>query len=810
MKLFYKLLIITLAPLICIGGLCNVYFAKMYNQIESHFEEKIIRCVQDITYHFQTEFSYIHSLASIIAKDVDIQKSSDNVNSKRLLNKTKQFMQFNVSGILCVDEFFQTQCQVGKLPVTTKTLKQSFFQNAHKESQTGILEIDNQLYALSVFPFENQQGFVVVGKCVYPDIYDAIKNHLNIQFFIRYQNTTIGMADHRVSVGYWKKKTMPIHLNDTTLHITIYKHTSLLQTIIDSRKKVLFFSFIALVIFSLSIAVLMYRLIHPINNLIHAMDLYSKGELRLSSLPDVKNEIGKLYQAFHRMIINLEHAEQRYQRIFEYAIEGLFQTHPDGYFIRANPSLAKIFGYTTPEDLLKNVYDLSNQLYVHPEDRNRFKDSLSKYNKVNNYEVQMYKKNGEIIWVQINARSVRSKDGDMLYYEGFLVDIDERKKAEQKDQERKALEMANQTKSEFLASISHEIRTPLNAVIGLGKLLKKTSLTDLQKDYLTDMLSSSQMLLELINDILDYSRVELDKIKLMTTPFSLLDIYQNIIAIFKHQVQSKQMAMICHIASECGIELIGDPIRIKQILVNLVGNAVKFTNNGQVWIQTESLHQTLDRIYISISVTDTGIGIQEADQKQIFQAFTQAESNINRKYSGAGLGLAICEKLVQIMDGKLFVSSTPLKGSTFTITLPFSFTDLKKQPRIPYTNSRVLMVEDDPSSARFARSILEDENITVDILEDSHQLCAQIQNSSYDLIFMDIQLPEKDGFELTQRIRAEGHVTLPIIAITACSLKGDREKCLAAGMNDYLAKPYEPEDIIKMYHKWKASVQPLE
>jgi len=808
MKLFYKLLMIILIPLVCIIGLCNIYFARMYNQMEEQIEDRIQDYAQDVTYHFKSVLSHIRSLSFIIAKDTDIQNAFASDNIKQLYTKSKNFIQLNVSGILFVDKSFRIKCQLGQLPVISNSNKiHPFFHDAPKTPQTKIIDINNKLYALSVCPFKTKQGFVVVGNHVYPDIFKEIINHLNIQLAIKYNNTSIGMNENVIA---WKQKTIPIHIDDITLQVTFYEHTKLPQTIVGLRKDLLYFSLIILLIFCLSIAVLVYRLILPINNLTQAMHQYSKGELRLSSLPDAKNEIGKLNQAFHRMIIDLEHAEKRFQRIFEYAIEGIFQTHPDGYFIRANPALAKIFGYTNPEDLMKHVSDLARQMYVHSEDRERFKDLISRNNQISNFEAQMYKKNGEVIWIQINARSVRNKEGQIKYYEGFLVNIDSRKKAEQKDQERKALEMANQTKSEFLASISHEIRTPLNAVIGLGKLLKKTSLSELQSEYLTDMLNSSQTLLALINDILDYSRVELDKIKLMSTPFILLDIYQSIISIFKHQVQSKKMAMVCHISPECGIELIGDPIRIKQVLLNLVGNAVKFTNNGQIWIQTESLHQTPDKIYISISVTDTGIGIQEADQNRIFQAFTQAEASTSRKFCGVGLGLAICEKLVQIMQGKLFVSSAPSKGSTFTITLPLTYTDSKNSQTLPAINSRVLLIEDDSINARFAQSILQDELITVDVIADSHQVMSQIQNTYYDMVFMDIQLPEINGYELTHTIREEGYVTLPIVALTACSMKGDREKCLSAGMNDYLPKPYDPEEIINMYHKWKASVQPME
>lgn len=811
MKLFYKLLLIIIIPIVCIIGLYNIHFARMYSQMNAHIEDCIQKGANDVKYHFETALSRIRTLSLTIAENIDIQPKINDNNINLLCKKGKNFKKLNVSGILFVDESFHNLCQIGKLPVLSG-LKEShpFFRNIKNKPKTSIVDIDNQLYAISVCPRSNHQGYVVVGRLVYPDIYKEICDHLNIKLNISYKKIMIGIDQKEISLDDWKQKTIPIYLNDVILQVTIYQHARICHSIMESRKDLLGYSLIILMFVCLIIAVLVYRLIFPINDLIHAMHKYSKGELRLSSLPGVKNEIGELYQAFHRMIIDLEHAEQRFQRIFEYAIEGLFQTHPDGYFIRTNPALAKIFGYANPEQLVSNISDLASQLYVHSEDRDKFKHAISKHNMVTNFETQMYKQNGDIIWVQINGRAVRDKNGHIMHYEGFLLDIDARKRVEQKDQERKALEMANQTKSEFLANISHEIRTPLNAVIGLGKLLKKTSLTDIQSEYLTDILNSSQTLLDLINDILDYSRVELDTIKLMSSQFFLLDIYQNIISIFKHQVQTKKMGFVCYLAPECGIELTGDPVRLKQVLVNLVGNAVKYTHNGQIWIQTESLHQTSDKIFISISVTDTGIGIQKNDQKRIFQAFTQAESNISRKYCGAGLGLAISEKLVQVMQGKFFLSSAPSKGSTFTITLPFAYKNSNNRQKLPEHHSRVLLIEDDPIHARLAQSIFNDENINVDVIDDSHNMLTQIQQNSYDMVFMDIQLPHTNGYELTQIIRDAGYVTLPVIALTACSMKDDREKCFSAGINDYLPKPYDPDDIIDMYHKWKASVQPID
>ncbi|ETR71748.1 MAG: hypothetical protein OMM_02256 [Candidatus Magnetoglobus multicellularis str. Araruama] len=475
MKLFYKLLIISVIPLICLSGLSYIHSDRMLNHIETNIEERMHYCAQDVKFHLNNVYSRLQSLTTIIAQDSDIQNAVAHKKIKMMYQKSKAFMHFGVSGMLLMDASFQVLCQIGHLPVMLKP-GHAFFKQACNVPQTAMVDIQHKLYILSSHPLTGSSGcigFVVTGMPVYPNVFKEIINHLQINMTIKYDNRIVGTSNNRVGLDAWTHKTFPIQMNDIMFQVTIYENAQMPKLIIESRQKLLFLSLTILAIFSLCIAGLVHRLIAPINDLINAMHQYSKGELRLSLLPDVKNEIGNLYQAFHRMIIDLEHAEQRFRRIFDNAIEGMFQTHPEGYFIRANSALAHIFGYLGPEDMMNAISDLASQMYVNAEDRNLFKEMMTKNNQIENFEAQMYKKDHTIIWVSINARNVRSKDGTIMYYEGFLVNIHERKVAEINNQERKALEMANQTKSEFLANISHEIRTPLNAVLGLGKLLKK-------------------------------------------------------------------------------------------------------------------------------------------------------------------------------------------------------------------------------------------------------------------------------------------------------------------------------------------------
>ena len=815
MKLLYQLMIIILVPLLCITGVCLFQFDWMLNQMEAGTNKRMLCHANDVKKHFEMAISQIQSITSLLAQDNEIKKALLQKNLVYLRQKSNDFKLFGISGFLFLDSSLQKLCQIDHLPVMPLNSKpHPIFQKAMEKPQCKIVDIQDVLFVLAVYPIKTGQrieGYVVAGMPIFPHLIQNIISHLKILLKVEYKKIHNESYLNNISLDAWNQKHFPLKIDDITLSVTIYENNIMHQKIIQSRTDHLIFSMAILAVFILGIALFVLRLISPINSLMKAMELYAKGNLKLSLLPDVKNEIGNLSQAFHRMIINLEHAEQRFSRIFEHAIEGIFQTHTDGYFIRANPALAKILGYTSGEELIEKITDIEKQLYVKPDDRKRYIEDLSKQRHVNSFEVELYRQDRSIIWVSINARIVSNINGDILYYEGFLVDITGRKKREFLEREQKALEIANRAKSEFLANVSHEIRTPLNAVLGLGKLLKKTEMTENQSDYLTDMLNSSQTLLELINDILDYSKVEMGKIKLMKTPFFLIDIYQNIISIFKQQIISKKMAIVIQMAPECGIELIADPLRIKQILVNLVGNAVKFTNKGQIWIQTESLHQTSDEIFVSISVTDTGIGIQDTDQHRIFEPFTQADASSTRKYCGTGLGLAICEKLIYKMNGKMFVSSTPSKGSTFSITLPLSFVGHKGSDQVvnlPVTKSRILVIEDDEVNAKFVQSVLRHDVKDVQVLADGHEVLSLLDQHAFDMIFMDIQLPEIDGYDLTRAIRQEGHITLPIIALTACAMKGDREVCLAAGMNDYLPKPFEPEDLLNMYHRWKSSVQP--
>jgi PAS domain S-box-containing protein len=371
-------------------------------------------------------------------------------------------------------------------------------------------------------------------------------------------------------------------------------------------------------------------------------------------------------------------------------------------------------------------------------------------------------------------------------------------------------EDANIAKSQFLANMSHEIRTPMNAILGFADLLLKESLTHLQRDYLQIIKSRGEDLLSLINDLLDIARIEDGSFRILSDPFDLAKTVREVWQLMSVRAADKKLKLTCDIDPHVPIHLVGDALRLRQILLNLTHNAVKFTQTGNVWLNVTCLHHNKHTHRIQFVVGDTGIGIAKERLDAIFQPFIQADGSTTRKYGGTGLGLAIVDQLVSKMKGIVRVESEVGKGSRFFVEIPFeagkacdagTSVDIAPAPVRPsdIRPMKILVVEDDPSSRLLALKILERFGHKVDIAVNGKEALLTIQDRAYDVVFMDVQMPDMDGFEVVRKIRETiPRKTAPrIVAMTAHAMKGDRDRCLAAGMDDYVAKPIHEADLLR-------------
>ena len=515
-----------------------------------------------------------------------------------------------------------------------------------------------------------------------------------------------------------------------------------------------------------------------------------------------------------RMEQALRDSEERFRTISASAQDGIVVMDNDGRVTFWNCAAEKIFGYTEAEALGKDLHGM----LAPPSYADRYTRGLAAFKHTGQgpavgatLELTAVRKDGTQFPVELSISAVQL--GGQWQAVGIARDITERKRFETQLREaREAAEAASRAKSEFLANMSHEIRTPMNGIIGMTELALETPLSAEQREYLEMVKSSADSLLTVINDMLDFSKIEAGKLDLEAVDFSVSHVCSDTVKALQLRAKEKGLVLQCARAPNVPEMLVGDPARFRQVIFNLVGNAIKFTEHGGVTLRLERETTAADTVGLHVTVADTGIGIAPEQQQRIFEAFEQADSSTTRRYGGTGLGLPIAAKLIELMGGRLWVESTLGVGSTFHFTVqlgrstapvaaPAGPAARLTRPRPRTRSLHVLLAEDNVVNQRLAVRVLEKHGHTAVVTATGKEALAALERERFDVVLMDVQMPEMDGFEATAAIREQekgnGH-HIPIIAMTAHALKGDEERCLQAGMDGYIAKPIQPRTLLAL------------
>jgi PAS domain S-box-containing protein len=500
--------------------------------------------------------------------------------------------------------------------------------------------------------------------------------------------------------------------------------------------------------------------------------------------------------------------QQFYTRsLIESNIDAIITTDPSGIITDVNKQMEALTGCTRDELIGAPFKDY----FTDPERAEAAIKRVLREKSVTDYELTACARNGKKTVVSYNATTFYDRNRTLKGVFAAARDVTERKRVEVELQQAKAAaESASRTKSDFLASMSHEIRTPMNAIMGIADLLAKTALSPEQDKFVRIFRRSGDNLLNLINDILDLSKVEASQLELERTGFSLNDQLEKVTEMVAARAHEKGLALVCEIAPNVNTDLVGDPTRLQQVLLNLLGNAIKFTQSGEVSLRVAPDGDSSVPAALRFTVSDTGIGIPGEKLSQVFERFTQADSSTTRRFGGSGLGLTISKRLVELMGGRIWVESELGKGSVFAFAVPFEIWAAVNRPvavpagmgpEPPLPALRILLAEDSPDNSTITIAYLEDTPYRVEVAETGAIACRMFEAGRYDLVLMDRQMPVMDGLTATRTIRAweqaNDRSPTPIIALTASALKGDREKCLAAGCTAFLTKPIKQEVLLQ-------------
>lgn len=507
----------------------------------------------------------------------------------------------------------------------------------------------------------------------------------------------------------------------------------------------------------------------------------------------------------------LKESEERYRIIADNSNDIIVKFGTDGKISFVSPACKILLGYEINEMLKRSVFE-----FFHPDDiqyLRQYQIKLLNQQAPNLIKHRLRKKDGDYLWFETNNQIIHETNGSIKEVVAVIRDISDLLKSEKLIKEKEAAEFANRAKSEFLANMSHEIRNPLNSIIGLSNSLSRINLSEEQRNIVESLKISSNNLLNILNDILDFSKIEANKIDVQNNHFNLREVISDVYSSNKTTADFKNLSYTLSIDDTIPEYLYGDSVKLRQILINLTGNAIKFTDKGNVAVDVKEIKRESVQTFLHFEITDTGIGIKKEDSNKLFQSFTQLDSSTTKSYSGTGLGLAIVKRYVELLNGTVGFESHYKKGSTFFVDMPFAIS----QKRYADLNlkhiekdksdkkSLILLAEDDGINQLYLKGFLNKMGYEVDTAYNGVQVLEKFDLKKFDIILMDGQMPKMDGFETTRLIREKekqsGRHSV-IIAITGYAVSGDKEKFINAGMDDYVSKPIDENLLIELLQKY--------